>query len=343
MLFKATPADMQLYRESKTLIREEMHAAQLAKHLKLGGDFYRLAEKRNQIFFKEITTDPGLTTEDIAVVAGGFHTEGMRELLRHAGISYVVITPQLGHESVNETLYFKQLQGLKALTQTLSEIGNRLSDSQDARIATALRQYQSGLGPLTDIREVVAFVAETPEPEQKTATKSFLSLTHEEQLKVVKSAIQSVLSGKEPVSVVIHANALTKMLAASPLTENFLTAVMRNSANHVTVLYKSFADVPDIISDAFGNSNIRPVGETDINRAIAHMPSAEKSNKLAVIADDYQNKDKLVLKESPIALLLFRPLLERGWLFSWDDAETQSIIERLAGEILSDKSLAVSA
>lgn len=343
MTFKATPADLKLYRKSKALMLNEMKAADLDRHFKLGRSFYRLAEKRNEIFYKQITDIPALRSEDIALVAGGFHTDGMRELLRKASVSYIVITPQLGQESPNEKLYFKQLRGLKVLAQTLSEIGNRLSDGQDSRIAEALRQYSSGLGRFTDIREVVAFVAKEASIKKKKIKKDFLSLSTEEQRLAVEKALQSVLSGKEPVSVIIRADALTKILAASPSAEVFLKAVIENSANHLTVLYKSFSDVPEIISDAFGSGNVRPVGETDILRAISHRPNSEKKNKLAVIADDYEDRDRLVLKEAPIALLLFRPLLEQGWQFTWSDAAAQSIIAQLAEEILSDKGFSASA
>lgn len=343
ILFQATPADLRFYRESKTLIRKEMQAAQLDKHLKLGRDFYSLAEKRNEVFFNAITTAPELISEDVALVAGGFHTEGMRELLRRAGVSYIVITPQLGQESPNEELYFKRLQGLKVLIQTLSEIGNRLSDGQDRLIAEALRQYESGVGELKDLRDVEEYVEGVSQPKNIKSTQSFLALSDEEQRRAVEAAIQSVLSGKEPVSVIIPATALRKILASSPFAEVFVKAAIGNRANHFTVPYKSFAEVPEVISDALGNDNVRTVGEPDIDRAIAHMPNAERKNKLAVIADDYESKSRLVLKASRIALLLFRPLLEQGWLFAWDDPKTQSLVTRLAEEILSDKGFSVSA
>jgi len=345
MIFKATPADLKLYRKFKTLIRKEMKAAQLASHLKRGYAFYTLAEKRDQVFFKEITTSPELTAEDIALVAGGFHTEGMRELLRNAGISYMVITPQLGQESVNEDLYLKRLQGLRVLAQTLSEMGNSLSDQQDSRIAEALRQYASGVGDgkFRDIRNIVSFVAGADQPAQKESTQSFLALTKDEQRKAVEKAIASILSGVTPVSVVVRANALTGMLANSPLTEALLKAIMENPANHITVLYKSFMEVPDIISDAFGNKNVRTVGEADIHRAILNLPPAQKRNKLAVISNDYKNKEALVLQESPLALLLFRALLESGWEFAWGDEKTQSVIANLAEDILKEKGFAASA
>jgi len=51
----------------------------------------------------------------------------------------------------------------------------------------------------------------------------------------------------------------------------------------------------------------------------------------------------LVLKESPLALILFRPLLEQGWRFAWDNPETQSLIAGLALEILAEKGFSASA
>lgn len=345
ILFKASPADVRLYRQAKDLIEPEIAADGLEKALSLGADFYDLALERDLVFFQKVTTDPALIKEDIALVAGGFHTDGVREQLRKAGISYIVITPQLGQESPDEKLYYKQLQSLTPLLQTLSEIGNRLGDEQDERIAAAITRFQRGDFP--DTRQVVAFVAaHSVAAGQAAAEEDFLALSAEEQRKAVESALQSVLSGEQPVSVVIRADALRKLLDESALAQNILRALMENDANHITVLYKSFLDIPDVISDAFDKANIKTVGETDLDRAInrqRELQQAVRQNKLAVIADDYKNQSVLVLRESPLALLLFRPLLEQGWRFAWDDPQTQTLITQMAEEILAAQGFLTSA
>ncbi len=346
MLFKAAPADIKQYSKAKAEIRAEMAAAGLDPFLTLGLRFYRLAQKRDQVFFEKISADPELTGEDIALVAGGFHTDGIRERLRKAGISYLVITPSLGEESADEALYFKRLQGLQVLTQTLSELGNQLTERGN-RIPEAFRRYKDGTLP--NINQVVDYVLGNGmvlEAKSQLSQKSFLSLSADEQRKAVNQAVESLLTGEMPVSVVMQAEALQKILETSPLGAALLKAAMENPANHMTVLSRSFSEVPPLISDAFDKPNVKTLGETSLDRAIARqrdLQAAVKRHSLAVIADDYDNSGVLILKETVLALLLFRPLLEQGWIFAWDDPASQNAIANLVEEALAAKGFSLSA
>ena len=69
--------------------------------------FYRAALERDQAFYKNIeamlakqTRDPKLTASPlpfnaVAVVAGGFHTNGLEKILKEKGVPYAVVTPKI--------------------------------------------------------------------------------------------------------------------------------------------------------------------------------------------------------------------------------------------------------
>ncbi len=73
--------------------------------------FYRVAEKRDQVFLKNIQSmmaENGKTNS--LLVAGGFHTEGLTRVFREKGISYVLVTPRIGSVPA-EPLYREHMQG----------------------------------------------------------------------------------------------------------------------------------------------------------------------------------------------------------------------------------------
>ena len=149
LLRRATPADMSAYEEAKLSLGPELEGEGLSEGLTLSLDFYETVKKRDQIFFDRITSDPALAG-NIAIVTGGFHTDGLSQKFRDAGISYITITPDLGGASMNEKLYEKRMSettgntpGVKfrgskdhtpgvdrvANDQTLSELQNRIAQT----------------------------------------------------------------------------------------------------------------------------------------------------------------------------------------------------------------------
>ena len=149
LLLQATPADMSAYEEAKLSLGPELEGEGLSVGLTLSLDFYETVKKRDQIFFDRITSDPALAG-NIAIVTGGFHTDGLSQKFRDAGISYITITPDLGGASMNEKLYEKRMSettgntpGVKfrgskdhtpgvdrvANDQTLSELQNRIAQT----------------------------------------------------------------------------------------------------------------------------------------------------------------------------------------------------------------------
>jgi len=346
ILFQASPKELQDLKNYREALQTELNPA-LLKALKLGRRFYQLAKKRDAIFFDKLLSDPLLAKEDIAVVTGGFHTEGLSRHLREKGLAYVVITPQLGDQAPNEALYFKRLQARVHEKQTLSEINNRVSGEQDAAVAKAVEDFihgrQRNLADLADAVEAPLAVA------QSEGT-SFMDLSDEEARDAVAAAVQSIQGGSEKLTLVTQAAGLSRLIEQNPDTVSLINLILANPNNTLAVLYKSYAELPDVISDAATARNLLAIADPDISRALTRQRrlkdmADEKKGKIsvAVMAKDYANTKVLVLDESIAALLLFRELLLLGWKFSWQDPDTQKRIAELLHETLEKQGLISAA
>lgn len=108
LLLQATPDTLRLAEKELSLIREEFNSARLSRELELCLKFYAIVKQRDDIFMKKILESPHLQGT-LAVVTGGFHTDGLSEKLRKAGISYITISPELGNEKWSETLYEQRM------------------------------------------------------------------------------------------------------------------------------------------------------------------------------------------------------------------------------------------
>ncbi|HXV27539.1 MAG TPA: hypothetical protein VD913_01100, partial [bacterium] len=91
----------------------EMKAFKADESLELSNHFafYENAEKRDEAFFKNLSgrmKKEGLNAS--LLVTGGFHTEGLTERFKRAGISFILITPQIGSVPENSP-YAQQMQG----------------------------------------------------------------------------------------------------------------------------------------------------------------------------------------------------------------------------------------
>lgn len=84
----------------------------ISQRLPLLDDFYTIAKKRNEALIGNTLAEMDLEDTNIAVlVTGGFHTEGITEILKREGISYKVISPVLTQHATNE-LYLSRIAGL---------------------------------------------------------------------------------------------------------------------------------------------------------------------------------------------------------------------------------------
>ena len=108
LLLEASPGDLKLYARESSSLETELAVSGLSETLALSLEFYETVKKRDQIFFDKIMSDPALAG-NIAVVTGGFHTDGLSERFREAGISYITIAPDLGGETANVKLYNERM------------------------------------------------------------------------------------------------------------------------------------------------------------------------------------------------------------------------------------------
>ncbi len=109
LLLQATPADIKTYESEKLVLQSELANAGLSEALSLSLDFYELVKKRDEIFFDRLVNDPSLAG-NVAIVTGGFHTDGLSQRFRDAGISYITITPEFGGTPMNEKIYNERMK-----------------------------------------------------------------------------------------------------------------------------------------------------------------------------------------------------------------------------------------
>ncbi|HTL47986.1 MAG TPA: hypothetical protein VL688_08020 [Verrucomicrobiae bacterium] len=249
---KATPDVLGYYEQDKNTIDAETAEAGLSGELKTALEYYSLAKARDERFFSAVTTDARLSG-NIVMVAGGFHTEGITARLRKAGVSYVVITPELGGQAPDEALYDKRMSET-VKSQTLSEVQNRFfppsfdkgftagvaylkTDRNVLKAVDMTMNYGGGAeaAPAAQVKQVAwaDYEKMTPE-EKKTALKGWLQKTRE-------SAARTLL--------VITAADLDALLKEPPGETLWELAVRSERSSSVVLVYGSLADIP---TDAIG-------------------------------------------------------------------------------------------
>ena len=83
----------------------------ISSRLPLVDNFYTVANKRNEALIENTLSEMDLEDSNIAVlITGGFHTQGITEILKDEGLSYHVISPSIT-EQPNSTSYLARLVG----------------------------------------------------------------------------------------------------------------------------------------------------------------------------------------------------------------------------------------
>ncbi|MFA5167953.1 MAG: hypothetical protein WC530_05430 [Candidatus Omnitrophota bacterium] len=147
LLLQATPADLKAYKGEKTLLESELTGTGLSETLALSADFYDTVEKRDEIFFDKIMNDPSLAG-DVAIVTGGFHTDGLSQRFRAAGISYITITPELDGTAMNEKLY----------NARMADEGWEMAKDPQPKTSSVGRPPSSGSQTLSELRNAIAWI-----------------------------------------------------------------------------------------------------------------------------------------------------------------------------------------
>ena len=121
--------------------------------------FYDLAELRNKVFVKNVTGKISEEDQNNAmIVTGGFHTQGLTDILKNKGVSYVVITPKINKITSGDFSYKKLMTGTESNymsitapsfvgTNTLQTIRSCFPIYEDKMRAENMKQaYQRMLG-----------------------------------------------------------------------------------------------------------------------------------------------------------------------------------------------------
>jgi len=83
----------------------------ISQRLPLIDEFYKVAVKRNEALIENTVSEMELEDSNIAIlITGGFHTQGITELLKDQGISYKVISPSIT-EQPSSTPYLTRMVG----------------------------------------------------------------------------------------------------------------------------------------------------------------------------------------------------------------------------------------
>lgn len=154
LLLQATPRDLEALEKERAAVGSELASAGLSEELALAVNFYDAVKQRDQVFFDKIMSDPALSG-NIAVVTGGFHTDGLSELFRKAGVSYVTVSPELGGQPMNEKLYKERMaddewRTAKEPQKTIN--AERVAGSEKQPVPSALRHPSSESETLSELR-----------------------------------------------------------------------------------------------------------------------------------------------------------------------------------------------
>lgn len=318
MTLQASPQDLKVFETQKEVLAQDLIDLRLQEPLDLGMRFYEIAKKRDQIFFDKIVNDPKLQG-NIAVITGGFHSDGMSEKFETAGVSYQVLIPDLGEnpEPSDETLYLQRLKETVG-SQTLSEQQNRsFTPGFDAGFARAAAAYDKGERNLPGLISIaVSYQIGAPAGASAAPVSAPSGTLPDEALKNVlnpenaskkavflirQSVLKSLVSDKDSLAYRLW----HEVVLASP----FNTVIIFNDRK------KAADGETDYFTDTEGKAKIKTV-EGNFDRVLAHQLSQYK--RLGVIDSDYasQNPQVVALPAEPQALALMRVLLENERVFS---------------------------
>ncbi|MBU4346193.1 MAG: hypothetical protein KKH29_02565 [Candidatus Omnitrophica bacterium] len=77
-------------------------------------NFYQLGVKREEAFIRNVANRMAESGDKLAVlIAGGFHTPGVTQMLKDKGYSYMVVTPAITKKTDSSSIYLSVLRGEK--------------------------------------------------------------------------------------------------------------------------------------------------------------------------------------------------------------------------------------
>ncbi len=153
LLLQASPADVKDYENDKGLLDAELAEAGLSEALLISTHFYDIVRQRDAIFFDKLMNDAALAG-NVVIVTGGFHTDGLSQHFRDAGISYITITPDLSGGTMNEKLYNERMKERTASSPP--EVKSETTPNPTSGVGKGLKAVSSST--LSELRNAIAWV-----------------------------------------------------------------------------------------------------------------------------------------------------------------------------------------
>ncbi|MBU9888271.1 MAG: hypothetical protein KTQ49_00185 [Candidatus Omnitrophica bacterium] len=360
LLLKATPSDLKRAEREKLALEAELETPELTAAWISALEFYALVQARDEVFFERIMRDPALRGP-VAVVTGGFHTDGLSQKLREAGISFVTLTPELGEDTtVNEALYLARMQENPAGDQTLSELRNATAaaDEQFTRAYTVLLQTK-------DVRKAVAAflggplsVSDAEKPSHLRATRKifesgsedhaipvislkkseFMSRGREDQLAAVRDWMERSRTGRRKTLLVSQASVL-KDLIPDRSVPRLIESIIENHDTLVLAQDLPVAELPEALLAPRGIDRFEV---EDIGTLVTQTPRFRRLAQkypFAIMKDGYQSDAYVVLPEAPVSLVLYRVVALSPDLYgAAKDPEFLGLLRILVEEIIGQES-----
>jgi hypothetical protein len=372
LLLQATPEDIRSYGGEKILLETELTETGLLEPLALSAEFYEVVKKRDEIFFNRIMNDPSLAG-NVAIVTGGFHTDGLSQKFRDAGISYITITPELGGTSMNEKLYEERmsetlpgqespLSGAKpvpsyAEKQTLSELRNAIEwiDDRFPKSYEVLRQtrdvrkakkvFLGGVVAVSRSAKVSHLAREgriVPEPTVGTAVSvselrvlEFKAKPRVDQLNTMRAWLAQGPERREKAMLVSSVSILARVLSEEKAIKLLEEAV---SNGDIIALAQDVpvTKTPEILSSTRGIERFEATDITTLLEKTPRFQRVAKKHPFAIMEDGHPSGVFVVLPEKQISLVLFRIITLNPNLYqAAKDPAFLALMQDLVGEILS--------
>ena len=358
LLLKAVPADLKKIENEKSLFETDLEKAGLSAAFTLSIDFYDRVQKRDEIFFDKLMSDPALQGP-VSIVTGGFHTDGLSQKLRRAGISYITIMPELGTETPNERLYAMRMQETLAGSQTLSELRNAtawvdqrfvaaytiLLQTKDVRKAVAA--FLGNAVPVTAPEKAshlraakkvfVQKLAETPISAAPLKESEFMSLARTAQLAAVRGWLEKARNSREQILLVSQASTLKKMLPEKTVPD-LVAAIVQNNDTLVLIQDLPLTEVPESLLAPRGMERF---DVKDMDTLLNQTPKFQrlaKKHPFAIMKDGYQSDAYIVLPEIPVSLVLYRIVALNPDLYrAAKNPEFLKLLQNLVAEIIGQE------
>jgi len=374
LLLQATPADLKTYKSEKTLLESELAGAGFSEAMALSVDFYNTVEKRDEIFFDKIVNDPSLAG-NIAIVTGGFHTDGLSQRFRDAGISYITITPELDGTAMNEKLYVERMgetlvvqgfvssgskpglghvekQTLSELRNAIAWIDNRFSESYEALLQTRdVREAEKLFldGAITVSKSAkISYLSRkgriVQEPKAGTAinvsrlrVSEFMAKPRSEQLTTVRSWLTQGAERREKAMLVSSISILAKILLEKEAVKLLEEAV---SNGDIVALAQDVpvTKTPEILSFMHGIDRFEATNIAMLVEKTPRFQRLAKKRPFAIMENGHPGGAYVVLPEKPVSLVLFRIITLNPSLYqAAKNPAFLALLQDLVAEILSQE------